>query len=566
MTIQQLTAKEIAKIITDVTKDELIEKLEIPPDNTLGDLAFPCFILARKLRQSPAVIAQWLEQQLAESNVFEQVKAVGPYLNVFLKKDPIAANVIREVLTKGNQYGSAEGSSSGTITIDLSSPNIAKPFSMGHLRSTVIGNSIANIAEKLGYEPVRINHLGDWGTQFGKLMTAYHKWGDESLVKENPIKELNKLYVRFHEEAKTDETLNDEGRSWFKKLEEGDPEAEALWKWFRDESLKDFQKIYDLLDITFDSLHGEAFYNDKMLPVVEELTEKGLLVESEGAMVVDLSDSDLSPALIKKKDGASLYVTRDLAAAQYRKNTYDFKESLYVVGQEQSLHFEQLKKVLHMMGYEWANDMHHIPFGLILQDGKKMSTRKGKTILLEEVLKQTINQAENNITEKNPTLEDKEKVAEMVGVGAVIFNDLRQSRLNSVEFNIETMLRFEGETGPYVQYTHARACTLLKKGNYEKESELNLLEVVKEPCAWEIILTLEKFPAVVERAYKEYEPSVISRYVIELARYFNQYYGKVRILSGTNEEQHARLILVEAVTIVLNEGLRLLGIKSPQQM
>ncbi|WP_257351807.1 arginine--tRNA ligase [Pseudalkalibacillus decolorationis] len=566
MTIQHIAAKEISNIVKDITVGEIMDKLEIPPDTSFGDLAFPCYILAKQLRQSPALIAQSLEEKLSKSDVFEQVKAVGPYLNLFLKQAPIAKNVLTEIFTMGADYGSSKKGSGESVTIDLSSPNIAKPFSMGHLRSTVIGNSIANIAEKLGYKAIRINHLGDWGTQFGKLMTAYEKWGDEKRVKENPIKELNILYVRFHEEAKVDDSLNDEARSWFKKLEEGHSGATALWKWFRDESLKEFQKIYDLLNVSFDSMQGEAFYNDKMLPIVEELTEKGLLLESEGAMVVDLHEAELPPALIKKKDGASLYVTRDLAAAKFRQNTYDFTQSLYVVGHEQSLHFEQVKKVLHKMGYEWANDMHHIPFGFILQDGKKMSTRKGKTILLEEVLKQMISQAEHNIKEKNPTLANKDKVAELVGVGAVIFNDLKQSRLNSVEFNIENMLRFEGETGPYVQYTYARASTLLMKGGWQKSDDCELHDILKEPYVWELIITLEKFPAVVERAFRDYEPSIVSRYVIELARYFNQYYGKIRVLSGTDAEQQLRLTLVKVVTIVLKDGLRLLGIQAPEQM
>ncbi|MCF6411784.1 arginine--tRNA ligase [Pseudalkalibacillus salsuginis] len=562
MTIQKYTAQHLEQMI-DVPVDKIAEALEVPPDRSLGDLAFPCFILAKKWKTSPVQIAQTLAGRLKDSKSFERVEAVGPYLNLFLPKQELTEEVITEILRKGESYGD-KTVNKGTITIDLSSPNIAKPFSMGHLRSTVIGNAIANIASKKGYQPIRINHLGDWGTQFGKLMVAYNKWGDEAAVKKSPIKELNTLYVKYHEEVKGDPDLDDEGRQWFKKLEDGDEEARKLWTWFREESLKEFQKIYDLLDVQFDSMHGEAFYNDKMKTVVEELCERNLMKESEGAMVVDLSEFDLPPALIQKKDGASLYATRDLAAAQYRKATYQFAKSLYVVGHEQSLHFEQVKKVLSKMGYTWADDMEHIPFGMILQDGKKMSTRKGKTVLLEEVLNQTIQQAKKSIESKNPTLENKEKIAEMVGVGAVIFNDLKQSRLNSVEFNIESMLRFEGETGPYVQYTYARACTLLAKGDWDVENSAS--NDVDEPYLWEIILTLEKFPGTVERALQEYEPSILSRFLIELSRYFNQYYGKVRILAGTEEEQMARLNIVKAVTIVLEEGLRLLGIKAPEKM
>ncbi|WP_408009037.1 arginine--tRNA ligase [Pseudalkalibacillus sp. A8] len=563
MTIQKYTAQHLEQIL-DVPLDEIEKALEVPPDRSLGDLAFPCFILAKRLKKSPVQISQTLAEKLKDSKSFERVEAAGPYLNLFLPKQELTEEVITKILEKGQSYGN-ETTSKGTITIDLSSPNIAKPFSMGHLRSTVIGNAIANIASKKGYQPIRINHLGDWGTQFGKLMVAYTKWGDEAAVKKSPIKELNTLYVKYHEEAKGNPDLDHEGRQWFKKLEDGDVEARKLWTWFREESLKEFQKIYDLLDVQFDSMHGEAFYNDKMKPVVEELSEKNLLIESEGALVVDLSEFDLPPALIQKKDGASLYATRDLAAAQYRKGTYQFVKSLYVVGHEQSLHFEQVKKVLSKMGYTWADDMEHIPFGMILQDGKKMSTRKGKTVLLEEVLNQTIQQAKENIESKNPTLENKEKVAEMVGVGAVIFNDLKQSRLNSVEFDIESMLRFEGETGPYVQYTYARACTLLAKGDWDVE-KTSASNDVEEPYLWEIILALEKFPGTVDRAFHDYEPSILSRYLIELSRYFNQYYGKVRILAGTEEEQMARLNLVKAVTVVLEEGLRLLGIKAPDKM
>lgn len=566
MTIQDYTADQLNKIIEEISKEDIKRLLEVPPNLDLGDLAFPCFVLAKQWKQSPVQIAQALEEKLSDSDAFDKVAATGPYLNVFLPKAQLTKDVIGEILNSGSEYGDSDQKNKGAIPMDLSSPNIAKPFSMGHLRSTVIGNAIANLAEKNGFTPERINHLGDWGTQFGKLMTAYEKWGDEQKVKESPIKELNALYVTFHEKAKEDPSLDDEGRAWFKKLEDGDSDATALWQWFRDESLKEFQKIYDLLDVSFDSYHGESFYNDKMQAVVDELTEKQLLVESEGAMVVDLSEFDLPPALIKKKDGASLYATRDLAAAKYRKSTYGFTESLYIVGHEQSLHFEQVKKVLKKLGYDWAEDMKHIPFGMILQDGKKMSTRKGKTVLLEEVLKQTIEQAKENIESKNPSLDNKEKVAEMVGVGAVIFNDLRQSRLNDVEFDIAQMLRFEGETGPYIQYTHARASTLLAKGEWKEMNGQDLSYNVEEPYLWELVLTLEKFPGVIERAFNNYEPSILSRYLIELARYFNQYYGKVRILSGNEEEQAVRLNMVKAVTIVLKEGLRLLGIKAPEKM
>jgi arginyl-tRNA synthetase len=438
---------------------------------------------------------------------------------------------------------------------------------MGHLRSTVIGNAIAYIMEKLGYKPVRINHLGDWGTQFGKLIVAYRLWGDEEKVKEAPIKELLSLYVRFHEEAENDPSLEDQGREWFKKLEDGDPEAMHLWKWFREESLKEFMKIYDLMNVSFDSTHGEAFYNDKMDRIVTLLEEKGLLTESDGALVVSLDEYDLPPSLIKKSDGATLYATRDLAAALYRYETYNFAKALYVVGNEQRLHFQQLFKVLGKMGFPWAADMHHVPFGMMLKDGKKMSTRKGKVVLLEEVLAQAIADVQKVIEEKNPTLANKEEVARQVGVGAVIFHDLKNFRQNDVNFSWEEMLTFEGETGPYVQYTHARACSLLRKGNYQPGNAAALAEgALDSKEAWAIVTLLNAFPEVVQRAGDNFDPSQIGKYVIDLAQSFNKFYANVRILAEEEAVKAARLQLVAAVVIVLKEGLRLLGLAAPEEM
>ena len=560
MDMRREVAKAIQKELDmDLTFIDIENILEKPKYDHLGDLAFPCFTFAKHFRIAPQKIAEKLAQKI-DSPLIEKVEAVGGYVNLFFKKKRFISEVVDEILTLKENYGNIPVNY-GVITIDLSSPNIAKPFSMGHLRSTVIGNALANIAEKNGYTPIRINHLGDWGTQFGKLIVAYQLWGNEEEVRKNPIKELLKLYVMFHEKAENDPSLNDEGRKWFKKLEDGEKEAIELWKWFRKESLKEFHKIYQLLDLTFDSEHGEAFYNDKMDHVVEWLEEKQLLVESDGARVVPLEN--FPPCLIKKSDGTTLYATRDLAAAIYRQQNYHFVKSLYVVGNEQSLHFKQLFAVLEKMGFEWAKGMVHIPFGMMLKDGKKMSTRKGKVVLLESVLKEAIELAKENIEDKNPTLTNKEEIAKQVGTGAVIYHDLKNYRMNDIEFSLRDMLKFEGETGPYVQYTHARACSLLKKGKYETISNISSL-AWDEQC-FPIVKVLMAFPNAVKKAMEMYDPSVIASYVMDLARAFNKYYANVKILEET-EEKSSRLTIVYVVTIVLKEGLRLLGIKAPTEM
>lgn len=541
--------------------EKIYALIETPKHESHGDLAFPCFELAKSLKKSPVQIASELASQMTLEQ-FTSVQAAGPYINVFLNRKSISVPIVETVIAQKENYGNADFGKGQTLIVDLSAPNIAKPFSMGHLRSTVIGNAICKIAKKVGFQTVGINHLGDWGTQFGKLMYAYLTWGDEKKVKAAPIKELNKLYVYFHEVAKENPQIEDEGRAWFKKLEEGDEEATRLWTWFREVSLKEFQRIYELLGVEFDSFNGEAFYNDKMDGVVELLEEKQLLVESDGAMVVDLSEYDLPPCLIKKSDGATLYATRDLAAAIYRQNTYHFNRAAYVVGGEQALHFKQFFHVLEKMGYDWVKGMKHVPFGLMMQGGKKMSTRKGKTVLLEEVLKEAIALSEKNIQEKNPNLKNADQVARQVGVGAVIFQDLKNERTNNCEFSLENMLKFEGETGPYVQYTYARACSILRKAPTELSYTFEGLE---DDYAWNIVKILQLFPATVVRAFEKYEPSVISKYVLDLAQAFNKYYGQVRILE-TDEQLQSRLTLLVAVTSVLYEGLRLLGIEAPEEM
>lgn len=561
--------KKYAEVIVSELDDKLtiqeVERLiEKPRFSNQGDLAFPCFQLAKLMRTAPAKIAEELSQRLqgVSLELFEKVEPAGGYVNVFLNKTSVANDVLNNIIEQKEHYGDLLIGNNGIVAIDMSSPNIAKPFSMGHLRSTVIGNALAHILEKTGYKPVKINHLGDWGTQFGKLITAYKLWGSEETVEKNPIKELLALYIKFHDEAVVNPELEQTGRDWFKRLEDGDKTALQLWKWFRDESLKEFSKIYDLMGIEFDSFAGEAFYNDKMDEIVDQLENSGLLEESDGAQVVMLNEEELPPCLIKKSDGATLYATRDLAAAKYRFDQYQFMKSLYVVGNEQSLHFKQLKAVLAKMNFDWADHLVHIPFGMILKDGKKMSTRKGKVVLLEEVLNESIQLALNNIEEKNPTLPTKEKTAEMVGTGAIMFHDLKNFRMNDIEFSLEDMLKVEGETGPYVQYTNARAQSILRKAAWSG----NLEEVrLSGEAEWPVIIELLNFPAAICRAAEKYDPSQIAKYVLDLAQAFNKYYGEVRILEE-NDEKESRLALVYAVSIVLEEGLRLLGIKAPKEM
>ncbi|GEN83110.1 arginine--tRNA ligase [Sporosarcina luteola] len=551
---------DILQALQIVSPIQLEEQMLVRPAHAkLGDFALPCFQFAKVLRKSPVAIAEEIAASVKHP-LIQKAEAVNGYVNLFLNREVIATALLQTVLQKSATYGSSNEGNSGVVTIDLSSPNIAKPFSMGHLRSTVIGNSIALLLEKNGYQPVKINYIGDWGTQFGKLLTAYRKWGNEEDVRQAPIETLLKLYIRFHEEAESVPSLNDEGRAAFKALEDGDTDALALWEWFKTESLKEFQRIYDLLGVTFDSYNGEAYYNDKMEPVVQQLEDKGLLVESDGAMVVQLEE-DMPPCLIKKSDGATLYATRDLAAATDRKNNYDFVKSIYVVGNEQSLHFTQIKKVLGKMGHEWENDITHVPFGLILQGGKKMSTRKGKIVLLEKVLKEAIGLAQKNIEEKNPALANQSDVAEAVGVGAILFSDLKQHRKHDIEFNLETMLQVEGETGPYAQYANARAHSILRKAG-----EANTFDVVEvNDYEWETIKLLEQFPLAVKRAANDLDPSIIAKYAVDLAQAFNSFYGNVPVLSDEANLPY-RASLVRCVTIVLTESMRLLGMKAPEEM
>lgn len=563
MDYKKIVAEQIHKTISEhLSFEEIYKMIEVPKYAEQGDLAFPAFSLAKVLRKAPQAIAQEIVEAVSDEHI-SKAEAMGPYANFFLSKGEFADETLHTVLEQREDYGNFDFGQGRNVVVDMSSPNIAKPMSMGHLRSTVIGNAIVNLEKKVGYNPIKVNHLGDWGTQFGKLIVAYKKWGTKEAVEQDPIAELLRLYVKFHDEAERDSSLEDEGRAWFKKLEDGDAEAEELWNWFKSESLKEFNRVYDILGITFDSYNGEAFYNDKMDPIVEYLENNGITTIDRGATVVHLDKYDLPPALIKKSDGATLYITRDLAAAHYRKETYDFAKNIYVVGNEQANHFKQLKAVLNEMGRDWQENMIHVGFGLITLGGKKLSTRKGKIVLLEEVLREAEELALKQIEAKNPNLPNKEQVAKQVGVGAVIFHDLKNDRTNNFDFNLEEVVQFEGETGPYVQYTRARAMSILRKAGVSVD--LSQALSLEDDYAWEVLKQIENYPNIVKYAESKFEPSVISKYVISLAQAFNKYYANSRILQE-DEGLNARLALVEATAVILKQGLAILGVESPDEM
>ncbi|MBI0092611.1 arginine--tRNA ligase [Lactobacillus sp. M0403] len=546
----------------DLPKDKISQLIERPKNEKMGDYAFPAFVLAKTMHKNPAEIAKEIAANLTSAD-FANIQAVGPYVNFAIDHEKLISQTLDEVLSEKEHYGDQK-LGEGNVPIDMSSPNIAKPMSMGHLRSTVIGNSIAETMKKVGYTPIKINYLGDYGTQFGKLIYAYKRWGNEEDVKKDPIMNLFKYYVKFHEEAEKDPKLDDEGRAWFKKLEDGDPEAVELWQWFREVSLADFKRIYKELGVDFDSYKGEAFFNDKMQPVIDELKEKGLLHESRGAQVVDMGE-DENPALIVKSDGSSIYLTRDLAAAIYRMNTYHFVKMLYVVGNEQAQHFVELKTVLKKMGYDWADRIHHVPFGLITQNGKKLSTRKGNVVFLDQVLGDAVDLARKQIDQKNPNLANKEQVAHDVGVGAVIFHDLKNDRIENFDFDLDEVVRFEGDTGPYVQYTNARAQSVLRKAVKMGQEPSLSNNSLNDDWSFSVAKALADFPRIIARSSDKFEPSVIAKYALDVAKKFNKYYANVKILTE-DEQINSRLALVEATSIVLTEALRLLGVNAPKEM
>ncbi|GAB6714024.1 arginine--tRNA ligase [Streptococcus uberis] len=562
MDTKTLIANDIAKVVPELDQETIYNLLETPKNSDMGDVAFPAFSLAKVLRKAPQMIASELAEKI-DAAQYEKVMAVGPYINFFLDKSSISKEVLEAVIKEKANYGQQHIGDGQNVTLDMSSPNIAKPFSVGHLRSTVIADAIGHIYSKLGYNSIRINHLGDWGKQFGMLIVAYKLWGDRATVEANPIDELLKLYVRINAEAEENPELDEQARQWFKKLEDGDKEAWDLWQWFRDESLVEFNRIYDKLDVSFDHFHGEAFYNDKMDEGIQILEEKNLLKESKGAQIVDLEKYNLPPALIKKSDGATLYITRDMATAMYRQRTFNFVKNIYVVGQEQSHHFKQLKAVLKEMGFDWSDDMIHVSFGLVTKNKKKLSTRKGNIIRLEPTLDEAVSRALTQIEAKNPDLENKEDVAHAVGVGAVKFYDLKTDRDNGYDFDLEAMVSFEGETGPYVQYTYARIQSILRKADFTPNEETPYS--LNDTESWEIIKLLQGFAANIERAAEKYDPSIIAKFAIQLAQSFNRYYAHTRILDES-EERDSRLALCYATAVVLKESLRLLGVQAPEKM
>ena len=557
-----LVAQRLAAVIPSLEADQIFALLEKPKSSEMGDIAFPAFSLAKVERKAPQAIASEIAEKI-DTTGFEKVVATGPYLNFFLDKAAISNDILRAVISEKADYGQQDIGHGQNVTLDMSSPNIAKPFSVGHLRSTVIADALGHIYSKLGYKAIRINHLGDWGKQFGMLIVAYKLWGDKEAIEANPIDELLKLYVRINAEADENPELDEQARQWFKKLEDGDQEAWELWQWFRDESLVEFNRIYDKLDVSFDYFHGEAFYNDKMDEGIQILEDKNLLQESKGAQIVNLEKYDLPPALIKKSDGATLYITRDMATAMYRHRTFNFAKNIYVVGQEQSHHFKQLKAVLKEMGFDWSDDMIHVSFGLVTKNKKKLSTRKGNIIRLEPTLDEAEARALTQIEAKNPDLENKEAVAHAVGVGAVKFYDLKSDRDNGYDFDLEAMVSFEGETGPYVQYAYARIQSILRKAEFVPASDANY--ALNDAESWDIIKLLQDFPSIIQRAAEKYDPSVVAKYAINLAQSFNKYYAHTRILDE-NPERDSRLALAYATGIVLKEALRLLGVDAPEKM
>lgn len=551
--------------IEDLTLEEIVALIEVPPNKEMGDFAFPCFKLAKVFRKAPNMIAADLAENIEAKGAISKVMPLGGYVNFFVNKSQLAETVINDVLTKKEKYGHTDLGQDKAVVIDFSSPNIAKPFHIGHIRTTVIGNALYKIYDSQGYNVVRVNHLGDYGTQFGKLIVAFKLWGSKEAVEANPIPELLKLYVKFHEEAEQKPEMEDEARAWFTKLENGDEEAKALWQWFRDESLKEFARVYDLLDIEFDSYAGESFYSDKMGVVIDQLKEKGLLVQSQGTNVVDLEQYNMPPALITKNDGSTLYMTRDLAAAIYRKNTYDFDKCIYVVGSQQSLHFQQLFKVLELMGYEWSKDLIHVPFGMVALEEGTMSTRKGRVVFLEDVLKQAVEKTKEIVLSKNPNAKNVEQIAKQVGVGAVVFQELSNSRIKDYTFSWSRTLSFEGETGPYVQYTHARCCAVLRKAEEEVTADINY-DLLSEGDGAEVLKVIGSFNKAILAAMRKNEPHIITRFVLDLAQVFNKFYHDNPILVDDVEVRKARLALVAATRQTIENALALLGMHAPERM
>ncbi len=561
--LKDIVAKAISESNSTIEYASVYELLEFPPDEKLGDISLPCFKLSKILRKAPPMIANDIASGLGSDNpLFDKVEVVGGYLNFFISHSAFAKNVVEEVISKEN-YGGSDIGSGKTVVFDYSSPNIAKPFHIGHLPSTVLGNALYRIYGYMGYNTVGVNHLGDWGTQFGTMIVAYKKWGNKEEVERGGVQELVRLYVKFHQEEENDPSLRDEARYWFSELEKGNKEAYDLWNWFKDVSLEECKRVYDVLGVSFDYYTGESFYVDKSDSVVNELVEKNMLIESEGAHVVDLSAYDMPPCIVRKADGSSIYATRDLAAIFYRKNTFDFDKCIYLTATQQNLHFKQVFKVVELMGYEWAKDqLIHAPFGMIsLSSGESMSTRHGVTIWLNDVLNQATAKTLEIIKEKNPNMENIESVAQQMGVGAVVFGALSTGRIKDVAFSWEDVLNFDGETGPYVQYTHARACSILRKAEVEPE-----FIGITSDAEYRVVRELYNFPEKVKLAMEANEPSIVTRYVIDLAQEFNRFYHDCPINSAEGDVKKSRLAITMAVKKVLAKGLWLIGLTAPERV
>ncbi len=553
----------LSQNIEVLTSEEISQLIEIPPKPEMGDFAFPCFRLAKSYHKAPPMIAQDLKESIGNQAFLSEIKVVGGYLNFYVDKAQYAQQII-DKYNNATDYGCSDQGKDKTICIDYSSPNVAKNFHVGHLRTTIIGNSLYKIFSKLGYKVVRINHLGDWGTQFGKLIVAYKKWGSREAVEEKGIEELMDIYVKFHEEAEKDDSLNDEARAWFLKMEQGNEEALEIWQWFRDISLKEFMRVYNILGMEFDSFAGESFYRDKTADIIKRLTDDGLLKESQGAMIVPLDEYDMPPCIVAKKDGSSIYATRDLAAILYRKATYNFDRCLYVTGLEQKLHFAQVFKVIELMGNDYAKNLVHIPYGLVSLKSGKISSRKGNVIFAEDLLRESINKTTSIIEEKNPDIPDKEEVAKQVGIGAIIFNDLYNQRIKDVIFDWNKLLNFDGETGPYVQYTYARASSVLKKiGEVPDTIDYTLLT---DEASIGLLKEIERYPQVIKDAAERYEPSVIARYSIDLAHAFNKFYHECQINVEDETTKYTRTNVVKIARYIIKDALSLLGIQCPEQM
>ncbi len=549
--------------VEGVSKEEIYDSIALPPNLEMGDYALPCFKFAKVLRKSPVMIAESLKNEIATDDVISEVSAVNGYLNFKINKDGFVRATLDKILTEKENFGSSKEGVGKTVCIDYSSINIAKPFHIGHLSTTVLGGALYRIFNFLGYNAVGINHLGDYGTQFGKLISAYKRWGDKDTIEKGGIRALNELYVKFHQEAEEHPEYDDEARAYFKKIEQGDEECQALFHWFKDLTLKDVQRIYDMLDIHFDSYAGESFYSDKMQPVVDELREKNLLVESRGAQVVDLEEYNMPPCIILKSDGSSLYATRDMAAAMYRKTTYDFYKCLYVVAYQQNLHFKQFFKVLDMMGKDWAKDLVHVAYGMVSLEEGTMSTRKGNVVFLEDVITKCIEKAYKIIDEKNPNLENKEEVAQKVGVGAVIFGALYNNKIKDIVFSYDKVLNFDGETSVYVQYTCARAKSVLSKGGVPASFEIPELSSQEI----ELVKAISTLPETVQAAAEKYEPSLIARFAVDVAQKFNKFYFDCKILAAEDEKtKNFRLALTDATLQALTNAFALLGIGIPEKM